>query len=180
MNRTNGKIAERSKLKFIDALRSVMKIYAFKEITVTQIAQEAGLSRKTFYSLFSDKTEVLELYFEKLSEEFIGCMQNMRADDYWGVVKCYFDFFADRKELIGLLYKNNLINYLFEIPYKRAGEIFRFIHGKSGIPETHLPLILAYSTGGMNGMLLKWIEGGMTVSADGLIAILQNSFKGLG
>ncbi len=179
MNTTNGKIAERSKQKFIDALLSVMKIEKFKDITVTQIAQEARLSRKTFYSLFPDKTQVIELYFEKLSEEFISCIQKAQACDYWEIIKYYFDFFAERKDLICLLYDNDLIHYLFEISYKHASTIFYSVHKISNIPETHLPLILAYSLSGINGMLLKWIENGMTIPIDELITILRNSFNGL-
>ncbi|MDD5935797.1 MAG: TetR/AcrR family transcriptional regulator [Clostridiales bacterium] len=64
MNRTNGKIAEQSKQKFVEALVTVMKQYDYKCITVTQIAQEADLSRKTFYRLFTDKDEILMLLFE--------------------------------------------------------------------------------------------------------------------
>lgn len=177
MNTSNGKIAEKSRRRFIDALLSVMKIYKFRDITVTQLAQEAGLSRKTFYSLFSDKTQVIELYFYDLTDEFTTYIRQNKACDYWEIVKCYFEFFAQRKELISLLYENNLIHRLFEISYNNADAIFHYIHEESDIPKTHLPFILAYSLGGINGMLLKWIESGMAVSADELIAILKNSFS---
>ena len=59
MNRTNSKIAEQSKKKISKALLTIMKQYDFKEITITQISQEAKLSRKTFYRLFSSKEDVL-------------------------------------------------------------------------------------------------------------------------
>ena len=55
MNTTNGRIAEQSKMKISNALLEIMKQYSFKEITITQLAQEACLSRKTFYRLFTDK-----------------------------------------------------------------------------------------------------------------------------
>ena len=66
MNNTNGLIAERSKEAIALALLKVMKIYDYKEITVTQITQEAGVSRKTFYRHFSDKDEVLKHLFNSL------------------------------------------------------------------------------------------------------------------
>ena len=66
MNRTNGKIAEQSKEKISKALLSIMEQYDFQEITITQISQEARLSRKTFYRLFSTKTDVLNYYFETI------------------------------------------------------------------------------------------------------------------
>ena len=56
MNRTNGKIAEQTKPKIM----------------------EAELSRKTFYRLFPDKEAVLKLYFEGL---FTECLTQIKAQD---------------------------------------------------------------------------------------------------
>lgn len=58
MNRTNWKIAEQSKQRMVQALLTIMGQYDYREITVTQITQEAQLSRKTFYRLFSDKDDM--------------------------------------------------------------------------------------------------------------------------
>ena len=74
MNRTNGRIAGESKLKFAEALFGLMKVYQYSEITVTQLAQEAQLSRKTFYRLFNDKDDVLSLLFEKLYNECFAAL----------------------------------------------------------------------------------------------------------
>ena len=43
MNNTNWKIAEQSKQKMVQALLTIMEQYDYKEITITQIAQEARL-----------------------------------------------------------------------------------------------------------------------------------------
>lgn len=71
MNRTNRRIAEESKQKIGNALFTLMKVYHFREITVTQLTQEAELSRKTFYRLFNDKDEVLNIVFDTLFYEFL-------------------------------------------------------------------------------------------------------------
>ena len=52
------------------ALFELMKVYNFKEITVTQLAQEAELSRKIFYRLFNDKDDVLKIVFDRLFYDF--------------------------------------------------------------------------------------------------------------
>ena len=70
MNRTNGKIAEKSKEEMGKALLKCLNLYDFGEITVTQIAQEAKLSRRTFYRLFSNKEELLVFLFESWFQEF--------------------------------------------------------------------------------------------------------------
>ena len=71
MNTTNGIIAERSKEAIASAMLEVMKIYSYDEITVTQITQEAGLSRKTFYRHFNDKEQVLKYLFDSLYQECV-------------------------------------------------------------------------------------------------------------
>ncbi len=103
MNRTNGKIAEQSKEKISKALLTIMGQYDFKEITITQISQEAKLSRKTFYRLFTGKEDVLAFFFENLYEECLTQIKSRQVHHYWDVVQCYFDFCEERKSLLLLL-----------------------------------------------------------------------------
>ncbi len=98
MNTANGKIAEQSKEKFVDALLVIMEQYNFREITITQLSQEAGLSRKTFYRLFKDKEELINFFFEKLYRECLMQIKARQLQHYWDVVQCYFDFCEKRKE----------------------------------------------------------------------------------
>ena len=103
MNRTNGKIANRSKEMIVDAMLTIMKQYDYREITITQIAQEADLSRKTFYRLFRDKEEVLMHLFESLYQECIGQLKKREVQHYWDVVQCYFDFWEERRDILMLM-----------------------------------------------------------------------------
>lgn len=90
MNNTNWKIAEQSKQKMVQALLTIMEQYDYKEITITQIAQEAQLSRKTFYRLFSSKDEILSLFFEGLFQECFGRIKAQNIQHYWDVVQVFF------------------------------------------------------------------------------------------
>ncbi|EAC4523120.1 TetR/AcrR family transcriptional regulator, partial [Listeria monocytogenes] len=58
------------KNSIIKGLFSVMNTYEFSMITVTQIAQEANIGRKTFYRYFKNKEEVLEEAIELLFTEY--------------------------------------------------------------------------------------------------------------
>lgn len=91
MNITNGKIAEQSKEKLAKALFTIMKQYDYREITITQIAQEAELSRKTFYRLFKGKEELLDFCFANLFQEYRRLIKSRQLEHYWDVVQCYFD-----------------------------------------------------------------------------------------
>lgn len=178
MNNTNWRIAEHSKQKLVEALLAVMQQYDYREITVMQIAQEARLSRQTFYRLFSSKDEVLSLFFE---EQFQECFQHIKALDihhYWDVMQVFFDFWEERKELLSLFQKNGLLPRVFERSYQYAIQIFEFVRSKETAEAFALPLpyLLAYSVGGMHSMLWKWVEKGMDIPSSELIAQLKAGF----
>lgn len=181
MNTTNGKIAEQSKQKFADALLRVMQQYSFKEITITQLAQEAKLSRKTFYRLFADKEDVLSYLFESLYIECFEQIKTRHPQCYWDIVQCYFDFWEKHKSLLLLFKQQNILPVLFDGAYKYSFSIFEYIHTKD-VAEQHsvqLPYLLAYSIGGMHSMIIKWIENNMTVPSRLLIEQLKISFNSL-
>ena len=102
MNRTNGRIAAESKRKIGSALFSLMKVYSYREITVTQLTQEAELSRKSFYRLFKDKDEVLNPVFDGLFYEYFTQVRAPNVIHRRGIVKLYFDFWESRTETLFL------------------------------------------------------------------------------
>ena len=179
MNRTNGKIAEQSKEKIVNALLTIMQQYDYKEITITQITQEAELSRRTFYRLFTDKEAVLSHLLEKLFIECSSFLNSLSLNNYWDIVQGYFDFWESHKDLLLLFKKNNLLSYIFEEAYRYSFHIFETIRSQT-IVDTYafpLPYMLAYSVGGMHSMLLKWIENDMPIPSTILIQELKQAFK---
>ena len=179
MNNTNGLIAERSKKTIAKAMLKVMKIYDYKEITVTQITQEAQVSRKTFYRHFRGKDEVLKHLFDSLYQEGISSITERGIHHYWDIVQCFFDFWEKHAETLDLMKRSNLLPQLFEESYGRAFEVFRSVRSDE-IAEQYkaqLPYLLAYSIGGMNSMLIKWIDNGMSIPSKVLISCLREGFS---
>lgn len=178
LNTTNGKIAELSKEKLVKALLVIMEQYDYREITITQISQEAGLSRKTFYRLFKGKEELLHFLFENLFLEYQIQAKSRQLQRYWDVVQCYFDFCEERKELLLLLGRNDLLHFFFDASYKYSFEVFAYVRPAETVKEyaAFLPYLLAYSIGGMYSMVLKWVESGMEVPSAVLIEKLKDGF----
>lgn len=178
MNNKNWRIAEQSKQKIGNALLTVMEIYDYREITITQIAQEASLSRKTFYRLFSDKDSVLSYIFESLFAECFSLIQAQKIEHYWNLVQLYFDFWEERKNLLNLFQKNNLLPRVIEYTYQHSMVVFEQVRTREvmNTVSAQLPYMLAYSIGGMNSMLLKWIEMGMDIPSSELIHQLRTGF----
>ncbi len=178
MNTTNGKIAEQSREKLVHALLVTMRQYDFREITITQLSQEAGLSRKTFYRLFRDKEELLQFLFGRLYEECLAQIQSRQIRHYWDVVQCYFDFCEERRELLLLFKRNHLLASLFEGSYQYSFRVFESVRSKqtAEVHSPYLPYLLAYSVGGMYSMLLEWVESGMDIPSSLLIEKLKSGF----
>lgn len=173
MNKTNWKIAARSRQEMVQALLTLMDRYDYKEITVTQIAQEARLSRKTFYRLFSEKDEILALCFQGLFQECFAQIRALEIRHYWDVMQLFFDFWEARKELLFLLRKNHLLQRVFEQSCQYALPVFEYVRSREAAGSPALPYLLAYSVGGMHSMLIKWAEEGMTIPSAELIARLK-------
>jgi AcrR family transcriptional regulator len=179
MNRTNGRIAEESKKRFAEGLLELMKTYPYPDITVTQLSQEAELSRKTFYRLFNDKDDVLKLLFDGLYYECFTQIKGQNIRRYWDLVQLYFDFWESRKEILLLLSRNGLLPRLFEYVYRNAQPIFTAVRTEETTQSfaPTLPYLLAYSVGGMHSMLMKWAESGMTTPSTALIQQLKVGFQ---
>ena len=179
MNTTNGIIAERSKEAIASAMLEVMKIYSYDEITVTQITQEAGLSRKTFYRHFNDKEQVLKYLFDSLYQKCVEEIVRTGLSHYWEVVQCYFDFWENHADIIKLVKRSGLLPILFEESYSRSFEVFKIVRTPdfAKANEDLLPYMLAYSIGGMQSMLMRWIENDMTVESNLIINCLKRRYS---
>lgn len=70
-----GKVS-RTQKSIIDALLKLMEEDNFDEITITQIAQEAEVARRTFYLNYSTKSDVLASYIKSLYDEFVEETKN--------------------------------------------------------------------------------------------------------
>lgn len=179
MNKTNSKIAQRSREKIVDALLRVMRQYDYREITITQIAQEAGLARKTFYRLFAGKEDVLACLFERLYMECFAGIRARNTTHYWDIVQCYFDFWEERRPLLELFRQNCLLPLLFDGAYRYSFCLFEYIRSAevAGQFSGQLPYLLAYSVGGMHSMLQKWVENDMSIPSAQLIGQLKEGFR---
>jgi len=168
----------RSKQKMVQALLVLMDQYDYREITVTQIAQEARLSRKTFYRLFSGKDEILDLFFAAQAQAWAALLQARDIHHYWDAVQAFFDFWEQRRDLLALLEKNGLLQRAFQWSYRCSVDSFAQIRSRETAAALALPLpyLLAYSVGGMHAMLLKWAEMGMAVPSSVLIETLKSGF----
>ena len=172
-------IARQSQAWLTEALLRLMERKPFAEITVTEITQKAGLSRRTFYRIFTTREEVLAHYADTLYAEFVEQLQARPACDYQEVMRLYFQFWYTHKSFLMLLKRNDLLPMIAQQYGRYFPEVFRLV--KADHPLAHDPEALsyamAYSAGGLFSLLLRWAENGMEKTPEEMMALVEKAIK---
>lgn len=124
MNIGNKK-AQLSKDLILEAFLKLMQEEAFQEITISQITQEAEVSRPTFYRNFNDKEDVLKMKTTKIIDEYIEKHNELTTLSVENIASLLFETVINNQNFFQLLVKNRLV-FLFMAPlYKRLVETHR-------------------------------------------------------
>jgi AcrR family transcriptional regulator len=172
-------IARQSQAWLTEALLRLMERKPFSEITVTEIAEKEGLSRRTFYRIFATREEVLTHYADTLYAAFLEQLQARPAHDYQEVMRLYFQFWYTHKSFLMLLKRNDLLPMIAQQYGRYFPEVFRLV--KADHPLAHDPEALsyamAYSAGGLFSLLLRWAENGMEKTPEEMMALVEKAIK---
>jgi len=177
MNKMNYRIALQSKKMLMSGLIRLMETYDFSMITVTQICQEAELSRRTFYRLYNTREEILNEYMSTLAEEFICMVADTAPRHYTEVAAIYFEFWTQHEIFLNLLKKNNMLEIIYRISGEIAPVVFEKVKPDMKIDDMTRSYLLSYSLGGLNGMLIRWVEEGMELSSEQVKTILDRALR---
>lgn len=96
-----------------ESLIELMQTKDYASITITDIANNAYVSRKSYYRIFDSKDAILHNYLEELTKEYLEELppyQNKRPLDT--ILVTFLEHMKKQDELAILLYKNNLFHIL--------------------------------------------------------------------
>ena len=160
----------RSKVRIAEALFEKLAVYELDEISVSEVAARAGVSRNTYYRHFSTKRSVLTFYIEELLREYLQGVEERGISDVEGILNYYFSFWGDRKEYVILLRRRQLLDLALDVQRKKFLEVLPHSglpwHGVSEVDETLVDLLVV---GGMWNILLHWLDRGMDPKASEVV-----------
>lgn len=179
MGKKENPIAEQSRIWLIKSLFSLMSKKNYNSITISEIAENALLSRRTFYRIFHSKEEILEDYFQMLCEEYINCFKNESDLSYIRVVEIYFTFWEQHLDLLYTLKKNHLFFYIVEKYNEFLPDIYHIYKGDRNEYENKEELIYAlrFSSGGLWNVLSEWVLNPSRPSPKEMALIISNTIK---
>ena len=178
IHETTNPIAMQSRKWFTDALLSLMEKRVFKNISITDIAEKADLSRRTFYRIFKTKEDILIYYADKLYGEFLQLL-NRETDRRFAVtVRLYFEFWYRHKHFLGLLKQSKMLPFMMNQYTRLFPKVFQMI--KENHPLAHneeaLSYAMAFSAGGLLSILLKWAEDGIEKTPEDIMQLMELIF----
>lgn len=95
-------INDQLKIRIAEEARKQFQSYGLKRVTMSDIAEQLGISKKTLYNVFSNKKELIEFSLAYHMEEDSNFIEGVGALDKDGVFKLakIFTFFYERMRAI--------------------------------------------------------------------------------
>lgn len=151
------------------SLQELMLKMPYEDITVTQLCQAAGISRRIFYHLFTNKTGALHaLVDHKIldSESYGGEIQDtlVRFFCYWREQQDFLDALA-KNNMSGLLLEQ-MINCVMTEDY----DVRYWLKEKGWAGNSQEVVIFGLS--GLVGLVYSWYYGGFRQEPEELAALV--------
>lgn len=155
-----------SKNMLVDAMYRLMQKKSYNDITITELCEEAGLSRRTFYRHFQIPEDVLEYAISQIANEFFIIRSTIFAKDrtFHKLTVLFFYFWQQRIDTLMLFWKNNLYYYFWSIFSKTLRQIL-----SEDSPERFTEDMIAtylFISGGLWQLMDEWLKEGACKSPE--------------
>ncbi|MBO4446470.1 MAG: TetR family transcriptional regulator [Clostridia bacterium] len=125
----------RTKNDILVAFNVLAEKKGFERITVQMIADEAGISRATFYRYFKDKYDVMNFNYTKFIEEYLFAGKVQTLEDFFFIMATTgTEYFRNKMTLFSSTGPNSFHHYIYESSYGALRKIL-FMRGKRELTE---------------------------------------------
>ncbi|KAF1297192.1 hypothetical protein BAU15_06495 [Enterococcus sp. JM4C] len=171
MKNNNQQVATTKKW-IMQALIELMQADEFNKLTISQIASQAEIDRRTFYRHFKTKEEVLDQYILSLVvPHFQSLVQQGQLSERQLTV-CHFQFLTEQLAFLRLLKRQNLFAHLLQ-NYQGYIQIFQEMRGLPTEKDNSDRFRLAFKTGGFWNIVSEWLEDEPVKSPEEITAIVH-------
>lgn len=155
----------------VQALFKLMSAYEYEKISVTDIAEKAGVGRATFYRYFKRKEDVIVYYFDHYKKEFIfGQRFYPRCkEDYVQVVTNVLTLFRQNKEPIRLLRRARLEYIYLDYLNKNFKRKFEEDNQDTSLYQSYL------YAGMLFNVSMAWLDNDCREEIQGLAKMIVNA-----
>ncbi|MBL4931582.1 TetR/AcrR family transcriptional regulator [Clostridium paridis] len=177
INTSENPASIRSKMYLVEALLKLMDEKSYDTISIKELTDRAKLSRRTFYTNFETKEDILKYHFDTLVNEYIEILQTYECLTPNDIANEYFSYWFSHKNLLLLLKKNNLpiLIKVFE-EFLRNMNSLPIIKNRRFTDSELQYYDAVFVAGGLWNMLNVWIENDFGKSPEEMTAIFTKIF----
>lgn len=154
------------------ALLELLQSKPYGEITVCEICEWAGLSRKVFYRLFSGKDSVLHALVDHTILDYLsfGSEERKQCDE----LEQFFAYWLHHRKLLDVLHENGKINLLLERELAQAYSERGFVREFFGLQDhPHSSQLVMFYLSGIMSLVVGWYLRGFSESCEEMADILR-------
>ncbi|MGI6105413.1 MAG: TetR/AcrR family transcriptional regulator [Raoultibacter sp.] len=141
-----------------DSFLNYLEQKSVSEITVSEISESAGVSRKTFYKYYTDQFALLKAMQEDLFAEFEAHVKDLPADVY-AIVPALIEFTSRHRVLLRAVFENrsegNFIDRVLTYMYDNFHTDWEASNPTMSVQD--VKFLFFYVTSGLTGILRLWL-----------------------
>ena len=149
------------------SMLKLLKNKPIEEISVSEICDDAGVGRTSFYRNYKAKEDIIKNYIEEMLEDWDSNYKESGKDSNAELYGSFFKHLKDNSDFYLLLKKRELMNLFLAAYMKKYG------------PAAEDTNIWAYTKSfiayGTYGWIEEWIARGMVESADTMAEMLASN-----
>ncbi len=173
-------MSEITKKALATSLKKLLSKKELSKITISNITNDCGVNRQTFYYHFKDVYDLLEWIY---LNEVIQSMDGKDTYDTWqqGFLSI-FEYILDNKEFVKNTYNSISREFFLKFIYNQTkGLLMNIIEEKSkklNVKEEDKEFIANFYKYGFVGIVQDWIESGMKENPNNIIDKLNSIIDG--
>ena len=158
-----------------DALYTIMLTTPLDKISVTQILEEAHVSRSGFYRRYRDKYDLLNCSYEKILETTLFTFHdgNSWRDSIERIYRVIGEHWLFFRNAFHSADRNSLSHYIFERTLRLEKDVLRQ-HGVDPEDPANAYRLIAYVSGGL-AVTQRWVEDRAELPLEQLVTILYEN-----
>ncbi len=160
VEKSNHPSAVRSRKMIAEALISLMMQKEYSKITITDIANEAQIARKTFYQHFYSLEDILDEYIQMLYIDYIDTISKVQITSIIEHVELYFQFWQQHMHFLSLLSKHKLLVFILRKYEELVPYLHTYLPCQLQHDTTEFEYYTAFTSGAFWMLLCKWVERG--------------------
>lgn len=153
-----------------EALIKLMRKKTFTEISISELCQEAGVSRMTYYRSYSVKEDILKQHLEECFGRFLVQLETTTSMSFYGVSVRFFEFWQGEEiDFLKALIDSDLAVNLMDMFYEYLEVIYKSLDLKNKVPG----FAKSFLAGGLYKMLIDWVKDGARTPIEEMAEFLE-------